>query len=306
MSDSFHQVAEAYITPSAFDRQARSYTGAVYDPEKIITEAQRLTDFHWRKADSERPPEGDSLTLHGGTYLGHFFCHFGHFLIETIPQLHWAQKLPRPFIFHPWKDATYRQKPLDLPYVRHVLEVLDIDRNDIIFVDGSALKVHNLYLPPRSHTVSAKPVHESITAYRDIADATLKVMPDEGCRRIYLSRRLFATDRGNNEAEVELLFRKYGFEVVHPERLPFAQQINLVARSEIIAGINGSAMHLGVFLPKGAWQINLGPRIWRIQKPILDILGVRGSMLPNAAPLASADIPINVALIEEWLQKNLD
>jgi capsular polysaccharide biosynthesis protein len=58
--------------------------------------------------------------------------------------------------------------------------------------------------------------------------------------------------RVSNEEEVEQLFIRHGFQIVYPEKLNFDEQVKLIANTSVLAGFEGSAMHLSGFLPEGA------------------------------------------------------
>lgn len=65
--------------------------------------------------------------------------------------------------------------------------------------------------------------------------------------RIYLSRRGTPRRALTNEAEVEDLFARRGFTIVHPESLGIADQVRLFTHARIVAGPGGSALHNIVF-----------------------------------------------------------
>lgn len=65
--------------------------------------------------------------------------------------------------------------------------------------------------------------------------------------RLYLSRRGIGRRELTNEAEVEALFTRRGFTVVHPETLGIEDQVRLFAHARIVAGPGGSALHNIVF-----------------------------------------------------------
>lgn len=86
--------------------------------------------------------------------------------------------------------------------------------------------------------------------------------------RLYLSRRRYKRYRTfgrwrayrpfSNEDEVEELFASLGFEVIHPERLNFAQQVAMYKRAEVVAGYPGSELHNAVFMKPGALLLKVG------------------------------------------------
>ena len=87
------------------------------------------------------------------------------------------------------------------------------------------------------------------------------------------------------ERFVETRFAEAGFDVVHPEELPVSRQISLVRGADLIAGLSGSALHLGVFAPEGTRVVELGdersPSQPRPAQVMLDAkLGHRAAFVP--------------------------
>ncbi len=75
--------------------------------------------------------------------------------------------------------------------------------------------------------------------------------------RLYVSRLLSTNYRPTyrvmtNEAEVEALARRRGFQVVYPETLDFVEQARLFAGAAAIIGPSGSGMLNAIFAPAGA------------------------------------------------------
>jgi capsular polysaccharide biosynthesis protein len=50
-----------------------------------------------------------------------------------------------------------------------------------------------------------------------------------------------------NEEEIEALFMRYGFTILHPEQLSIQDQVRLFSRARMIAGPRGSGLHNIVF-----------------------------------------------------------
>ena len=51
-----------------------------------------------------------------------------------------------------------------------------------------------------------------------------------------------------------------GFTVLHPERMSFSDQIRAAAAADILAGVDGSALHLAAFMRPGARVLVLETR----------------------------------------------
>ena len=74
-----------------------------------------------------------------------------------------------------------------------------------------------------------------------------------------------------NERAVERIFRELGFKILHPESWRFEQQVALFQRADVLAGVEGSALHNSVFRRSEALGINIGTA----REPTGDILNQR-------------------------------
>ncbi|MEW5709903.1 MAG: glycosyltransferase 61 family protein [Pseudomonadota bacterium] len=93
-------------------------------------------------------------------------------------------------------------------------------------------------------------VPRAVHALRNKLLSVLTERTDAGARRLFL-RRNSHFRRMKNAEEVESLLRARGFWVVEPERLPFAEQVKLVATAEIIVAQAGAALGNMLFAPQG-------------------------------------------------------
>jgi capsular polysaccharide biosynthesis protein len=67
-------------------------------------------------------------------------------------------------------------------------------------------------------------------------------------RRVYISRKLADKRKAHNELAVELLMRKHGFEIVHPENISLKAQIELMAKTQILVSLHGAALTNMLFM----------------------------------------------------------
>jgi capsular polysaccharide biosynthesis protein len=86
-------------------------------------------------------------------------------------------------------------------------------------------------------------------------------------RRVYFSRsRLKVNPRSadkrsaDNEVEIEEMLARRGFQTVHTQELPLDEQVALARRAEVIAGCDGSALHLAMFSQPGTRMLALDTR----------------------------------------------
>ncbi len=258
----------------------RTILGAPYDAEgRLVRIAQRWAAMGNKPVDPETLPErGAGEELRRGTYLGHFFRHFGHFLVETLPSLFWADKVKGPLLFHPYPVRAARpghrareakaamQRALFEPtHVRFFLDALEIspDRIHLVLHQTRVLKLG--VVPRPAFIVGETSAIPYETVYRRIRDRVLQAAPAAGPERLYLSRaRLEDTrQRVAEEPRIEAVFAEFGFAVLHPQEWPIDQQIRHVAAARWLAGLEGSALHLAAFTRPGTRMVMLHDRPFR-------------------------------------------
>lgn len=79
-------------------------------------------------------------------------------------------------------------------------------------------------------------------------------------RRVYFSRRGHSMRVMVNEAALEAALRTRGFEIVRPERLSVADQIQLMQEVDVLVGPTGAAMANALFAPAGARIVEIQPQ----------------------------------------------
>ncbi len=82
--------------------------------------------------------------------------------------------------------------------------------------------------------------------------ADLVVGPPQGPSRIFLARKEFRHRKLVNHGEIEALAEAHGFAIVYPEDFDFAGQARLLRNARFVAGPEGSAFFLCLFLDQGA------------------------------------------------------
>jgi capsular polysaccharide biosynthesis protein len=91
----------------------------------------------------------------------------------------------------------------------------------------------------------------------------------ERAERIFISRSRIRRRRLINELEIEHLFERYGFRVVHPETLPVEAQIALFSEARMIAGLGGAAMHSTVFARPETKILMVSSKVWFMRTDVL-------------------------------------
>jgi capsular polysaccharide biosynthesis protein len=231
-------------------------------------------------ADPERVKVSRRAQRLSGTWLyaGHWSTHFGHFLLETLPNLwpdpgEYAAGLSG-VIAHrqirgavpPGADRVRLHRP-DLPtWQQQLMDLVGYGAADVHVVHGHAARVERLVVPARPVVLKRRAGPAAVQVWRRVSDAV-------GARgsqsRVYLSRsRFHAGDPGpgrarTDEAEdarLDEVFAEAGFHVVHPETLPITEQIELVRGAKVLAGLSGSALHLSAFAEPGTRVLTVEDR----------------------------------------------
>lgn len=305
----------ALITAPAYDEDSAILLGAVYERTRIVGTALRPYTGAWRHGDpvvlGDQP--APDARLEAGTYLGRFHAHFGHFILETLPALGYAAEGSGKLIFHPW-PAELRADWIDARFRGFLLEALDVDTSRIHLVDRPLL-VEELTVPDLDCVLIgqvgslARDVYGRVRRY-----ACRGGDGSAGPRRIYLSRSRFTAEpRVINENRVEEMFRRQGFDVLHPQELPMRDQVRLAAGAEVVAGVDGSAMHLCSFMRPDTRAVvlraasesgtshrhrRLGPGF----RALNDAMDVETTELPVCAPRTEGRLEVDLDLLREHLR----
>lgn len=266
------------------DGPLRWVRGAVHDRDGVLVpQSQRVWNGNKREpvpADPERVRVARGTRRLRGTWLyaGHWSTHFGHFLLETLPNL-WPDPAEhvatlsgvlahRPIRgrLPPEPDRVRLQRPALPPWQRQLMDLVGYGGVDLRVVHGRPVRVERLVVPSRPVLLKRWARPAAVEVWRRISDAvgTRGAQP-----RVYLSRTRFhtgalgagrsRTERARDE-ELDALFSEAGFYVAHPETLPITEQIELVRGADVLAGLAGSALHLSVFAEPGTRVLTIGDR----------------------------------------------
>jgi len=247
---------DALLTPSIKHHGKWPYLWNIQD-----SKGESMRDLLQRRdGPAPTPAPGEAVTELPGlhVYLGWFAPFFGHFLSEVLPQLWIARHLrgrnPR-FLLHidPGCVDQWRQRTDEMAqFVRKVFEHFGVDFEQVTFIEGP-VRVERLVAstPVNRYQRGARP--ELFEMAREVREALGAGQTASGTRfsqRIYLSRSRFNGRRFVNGEQIEALFARRGFKVLHPETLPLAEQIALASQAQVIAGEEGSALCNAFFADK--------------------------------------------------------
>lgn len=173
-------------------------------------------------------------------YAGPLYYHFGHFLLESLARLWYAAQHPDvPLVWagqHNWQDLELR------PWQREILDILGLGNPTSVLV--APTRYARLHLPDIGYRYDDW-IHPEHAAF---LGRYAPAAPVPG-RRLWLSRGQIAKDvRDLNSGPTERRLRQAGWTVVHPETLSVREQLEHLARAEVVAGEEGSAFHALILL----------------------------------------------------------
>jgi len=165
---------------------------------------------------------------------------YAHWLLDCLPRL----------TILPADDGSWSVLVPAEPRSFHLesLRLLGIDDDRIVEMPAAATRVESLVLAAvAARTTRPAPDHLLELRRRLLAGAGAA----EGHRRLYVSRtgvRRHVVD----EHRLGSVLERYGFELVRPERLSFAEQVRTFAAAETVLGAHGAGIHNHLFAAPGS------------------------------------------------------
>ena len=288
-----HHLQNAIATPTVLDCERKRFSGVIYDDAGNIchdSQRTRAEPNEWQPCDSEQivPSETKVRTPGKSLYLGHYTGHYGHFLLETLARL-WviegqtlASSSYDRVVFHPFVHkvpSVERFSPAKISFAafgipsNKVLILKEHHYFDHLTVPQPLLEINSSVAPAMSGVYKQILTYAlSLPSHKVGFLRSLIGWAGGGDLKIYVARR---RARGYhpmiNERAVERMFRELGFKILHPESWRFEQQVALFQRADVLAGVEGSALHNSVFMRREALVINIGTA----REPTGDILNQR-------------------------------
>jgi capsular polysaccharide biosynthesis protein len=243
-----------------------------------------------------RPPKPFSLPQQAEQLfvVDSHFPGYGHFLLEAIPKLMLldrapadigiATSVPRSATF----DAMVGALGVEPSRIRHF--------NEPVFCRRAFLPERLVHLDQCIHPLA----RQAFSRIRALGETSAAEVAD----RIFISRSRFRRRRLTNETQIEALFERHGFRIVHPELLPIEAQIALFSNAKMIAGLGGSAMHNTVFTNPGAKVLIVSARQWFVRTDVLisqhdgQLAYVFGEPDGDSPDVGDADWSVDPAAVE--------
>lgn len=200
----------------------RAVPGALLVRPGMGTSTRPNGEWQGPEVGAARVCDGDAILC------GRLFRHFAHFIGESLARIWYVKQHPESMLV--WTGAEDY-----LPYQRQILDLLGIE-NPAVFV-REPMRFERLTVPSQGHCM--------VTFYAPYYLEALGVVepaPILPGRKTYISR---AGDHGGgyaNEVALQSLLQDAGWDILYPERMPFAERSDALSSSEVILMVEGSAM----------------------------------------------------------------
>ncbi len=214
-------------------------------------------------------PENIGETKHelNGAYIyaGLLVSHFGHFLLESLAHLWFIKQNPDIPIL--WVSVN-KQQELST-FQKEILSLLKVKNRIHILTEQSIIE--ELVVAQTGYMVSS----EFSVLQEQALKAFDQVLLKPG-KKLWLSRKDVLHGRFLNEYILEDYLVSEGWTIYQPEKHSITEQLQYIQDAEHLAGIEGSAHHLLIFLPDYQGKVSIFPRGPKINGDFLMIAETLG------------------------------
>ncbi len=236
------QYPDGLILPQKKEKDAPMWgLGGVCDREGNFVESS-FYDGGWAKHGGKYAWDSEEYVDCPVVYIGMFYAHWGHFLIDltnrfwALPKLH--EQIPNLKIAYLGEEQV---KGNNLEFFR----LLGFEETDLYQV-SQPTRFSMVYVPEQAFKSCDWYTDEHLAMFDFVVDRTLQsgkdFAPLNKLNKVYFTRRSFGKAVSSEFGEVyfERYFLGNGFEAVAPEKLTLAEQIYLWNHAEEIVCVNGS------------------------------------------------------------------
>jgi hypothetical protein len=201
-------------------------------------------------------------------FLGYYFRHYGHFILETLPMLsycldnEWSHinKMFLPYFLN-GNNIVHNLHPnrhQDLfRMMNQFIKLIDIDPNKIKFHTNYSILKSNFIVP--SKIVSGDRYQIDIVPYQKVITKIKQRFNNIEPNRKVLITRKPSTNRTTSEVTKLIIefATKNNIETINMESLTIEDQIKLIHETKCLIGFSGSGMHNSMFLQPQSIAINI-------------------------------------------------
>ncbi|MCA8869642.1 MAG: glycosyltransferase family 61 protein [Rhodobacteraceae bacterium] len=203
-----------------------------------------------------RIPEPAEIEQRNGRYMfaGLLFGHFGHFLVESTARLWAYQRLEKEIDGIVFIPKVQRQTEHVLNVYKPFLKMLDIEAE--VINQPEPAQFDEVLVPQQGFGMFG--MIEGLPEYRAFMRARMGVhIADDRARKLYVSRSQLPQQRGGLVAEelIEQHLEAEGYEVIHPQKMKFADQLAAYKSADFIISADGSPLHMAALVAKPTAKI---------------------------------------------------
>ncbi len=236
----YHIIEEGIILPQKIIGDYPMWgLGGVCDKDNNFIEAS-FYDGGWATCGGKYDwqSEAEEYVDSYAVYIGLFFMHWGHFLVDLTGRMHFMQEKA----FNKDMKVAYigEQKPCGnyLEFL-HLLGIQD----EQLYQVNVPTRFKRVYLPECSNKSCSYYSAQFIRTFESVAKAALKTDCDiKNYDHVYFSRRAFNKAIGTEFGEelIQECLKSCGDEVIYPEQLTLTQQIHIWNHAKSITCMNGT------------------------------------------------------------------
>ena len=223
---------EGHVDPLAAYVRGRelSLVGqSIYQPEEA-TDADIVTEDH--------------------IYFGPFIPHYGHFIVTSLARSWYLDSIDA----RGAKLLCHSSHPiaahLDGPYMGPIIRALGLEAEQFTRPTRPT-RFTRLTIPGAAFLEQKRAYSSFVEPMHRIGDALVAERQRRREKVVYLSKARLgpgSVAHVTNEAEVEIALAEHNIDIISPERLTLAQQVDLFSSSSKVLGFVGSAFHTHILV----------------------------------------------------------
>lgn len=237
----------AYIVPKS---KGNKNKGGVYraDGSPVAKSALARGKFLYQSPGKRRFNNSVEIRDENVVFAGHYFDHFGHFLLESLARI-WAissEEDISKIIYIPGEGVAGKFLPL--------LREIFLDASIEVEILTSPVRYRKVVVPEPGIIIK-KSINSNYQKYlRKISEKFFDPKSLEKYKEpLYLSRAGLGQKQrlAYGERELEAALQEAHIRTVRPEKLKFSDQLKLIHQHDLILGFEGSQMHNVLFSDGG-------------------------------------------------------
>lgn len=233
---------EATILPLRRDNTLLFGKGGVIDSQRNYVALSGIPGRVWGSYPIEEPVYSDQKVV----YCGYMVKHWGHFLVEAVTRLWYFLESDNTIDKYVFFIDENQAREIKGNY-REFFELLGI-WNKLDFINVPT-KYREVIVPESSFFFHKFYSEQFLNIYNTVIRNVPADLQYERPTKIYFSRSQLHKALGM-EFGMEMLddfFRKNGFTILYPEKVPLRQMIHYLQNCDVVATLSGSLPHNMLF-----------------------------------------------------------